>query len=128
MTIGGYHCRCGFDLPSFVLGINARNYVGELPEFKLRLSDSDSAASSSDVAEATLCGYVVPSYLGGRLWFEGIGPGLTSFYRLVYRRGKNGSGGTLPSASARPHADDVITDSEAAKQEECRLMATEESR
>ena len=117
---GGYRCCrccCGFDHPSFVLTILAYHFGRTMPEFKLQLPAA--AAGGTDV-EATLCGYVVPSF-EGYLWFGDFSP--TRFYRLVYRRrGKNGSGGTLPLPPAvsalRPHSE----------LEERRLMATEEGR
>jgi len=96
----------------------ANHDVGEMFEFKLQLPVvTDSASSSGGGVEETLCGYVARN-LEGSLWLD-YRP--VRFYRLVYRRGKNVSGGT-----SQPHDDDVITDVEA-QREERRLMATKES-
>ena len=111
VTATSYRCCCGSDRPSSVLTLFARKDVGELPEFKLRMPFAGSASSSGAI-EDTLCGYVADTFRG------------TRFYRLVYRRGENGSGVTLPpvSASARPHADDIIEDTIDAEQENRRLF------
>jgi len=118
---GGYRCCCGSSDPSFVLSIIPRRFIGEMPEFKLRMPVADSASSSGVVIdEETLCGYVASNLEGG-VW-NYYCP--ARFYRLVYRRGKNGNGdGTLSPALNGPHDDDVD-----AEQEERRLLATEESR
>jgi len=127
-TTGSYRCCCGSDQPSFVLTLVAAEGVGEIPSFKLRIPVAN-FASSSYVSEETLCGYLVRNSKGF-LWpfYTSYGGGGYSykpsrFYRLVYR-GKNGSGGTLPPASARSHDDNTVE----AELEERRLMATEESR
>ena len=121
MEATSYRCCCGSEQPSFVLSLITGQYVGRIPEFKLRMSVAESASSSGlVVVEETLCGYVARtqfvSFLIGGYSFG-------RFYRLIYR-GKNGSGGTSPPASARPHADDVID----TEREERRLMSTEEGR
>ena len=122
----GYRCRCGSDLPSFVLTVISYLDFDELPKFKLRmpvLADSTSSSGSGTV-EATLCGYVAHdlecSFVQPK--FKKCSP--DHFYRLIYRR-NNGSGGTtMPTASsAQPHDEDVD-----AEREERRLMATEEGR
>ena len=115
----GYRCRCGIDELSFALTMIAQKDVGELPEFKLQLPVAVSA-SSSGVAEATLRGYVARNSL--RNFWPGLNP--DRFYRLVYGRGKYGSGATLPPGSVQHHGDGNV----AARQEERRLMATEEGR
>ena len=101
-----------------MLSLIAQRDVGEMPEFKLQQS-----VAGGD--EATLCGYAVRNSMG-YAWFNGSGYMLrpARFYRLIYRRGKHGSGGTVPAASTRPH-DDTEVDAE---REEHRLLATEDSR
>jgi len=105
-----------------VFSLFAYENVGVLPEFKLRMPVTDSASYCGDV-ETTLCGYATRNSEGFS-WSGGSRP--ARFYRLVYRRGKNGSGGTLPPALDGPHDYDVIAVD--AEQEERRLLATEESR
>jgi len=127
IATGGYRCCYGSDQPSFVLSMFAQVGVAGLPEFKLRMPVVDSASYSSGIVEETLCGYVAHNLEG----FLEFGHNPFRYYRLVYRRAKNGSGGgTLPSASAsaRPNDDDVIEGSVESEQEESRLLATEESR
>jgi len=106
-----------------VLTIIAHVAIGRVPEFKLKLTVTDSA-SSSGVEEATLCGYVALN-LGGYLGF-GYTP--FRFYRLVYRCANIGNDGTVPTASVRPHNSFGIEGTVEAELEERRLMATEESR
>ena len=116
VTGGRYRCRCDSDRPSFVLSMLADEYVGSLPEFKLRLRFANSSSNGSVVVvEETLCGYGVHNFEDSR------------FYRLVYRSEKNGSGGTSfpPVTSAPSHDDDVIECAVDAGQEERRLNATE---
>ena len=127
---GGYRCCCDSDNPSFVLSLCVGFYggIGEMPEFKLQMT------ASSNGIEETLCGYTarnMDDHFEGRsfLNFGAFKRIRSYFYRLVYRHGKNGSGGTFPPASsARPHQDDVIEGTVDAEREERRLMATEESR
>jgi len=121
---GGYRCRCGSDLPSFVLSIITHKdieYYEELPEFKF-LPDSGGVVE-------TLCGYISRRNSMDFVWLDESWSGYggrrsDSLYRLVYRRGKNVSDGTLPAASTRPHNDYDVD----AEREENRLMATEEGR
>ena len=95
-----------------MLTIIPHHDVEELPEFFGFVS------SSGDYKE-TLCGYVTRN-LEGNLWLD-YSP--LRIYRLVYRRGENGSDGTLPPTYALHRGGH-----NSAKREERRLMTTEEGR